>query len=173
MRTLRPRRSLGWALGATIAALGVPVLVTLLWVTAELGAWPTIVAAGVVVILLLAAAWWSYRRTAIRIGPNGLSERGFFGLTHRAEIGEIDEIIRLELYRAHSLDTSPQLFIVGRNGRRLLRMRGDFWEDEDLDTVSPLLGIRESRRPTPVTLAELRSSDPKLLYWFERIGPKA
>ena len=30
------------------------------------------------------------------------------------------------------------------------------------------LGVEETVRPEPVTLAELRKTDPKLLYWFER-----
>lgn len=148
------------------------MLAALLWVTVELGWWPAVVGAAAVVGALIAAAWASYRRTAIWVSPHGLVERGFFGATRRARTAQVGSVIRLDLYRSNSLDTSPQLFVVDHDGRLLLRMRGDYWEDADLDAVAPSLGVAETRRPTPVTLAELRASEPQLLYWFERIGSR-
>ena len=32
------------------------------------------------------------------------------------------------------------------------------------------LGVDEVVRPEPVTMSELRATDPKLLYWFEGHG---
>ena len=34
--------------------------------------------------------------------------------------------------------------------------------------VAGILGAEETVRQEPVTLAELRETDPELLYWFER-----
>jgi hypothetical protein len=47
-------------------------------------------------------------------------------------------------------------------------MRGRFWSPAMMDRVAEILGTEESVRTDPVTLAELRQTDPNLLYWFER-----
>ena len=70
--------------------------------------------------------------------------------------------------RGNSLDTTQELFVVSRTGRGVFRMRGRFWNTATMDRVAGILGAEETVRREPVTLAELRETDPALLYWFER-----
>ena len=57
---------------------------------------------------------------------------------------------------------------MSRTGRGVFRMRGRFWNTATMDRVARILHVEETVRPEPVTLAELRKTDPQLLYWFER-----
>ena len=166
--TLRPRRSLGWSFGLPVVALALPLLAAELWVLDPSGAWPIVAWTAAVIAVVSVAAWIAYRRTQVSISRYGIVERGFFGATTTVAARDIDGVLRLPLYRPNSLETSRELFVVCRDGRGRFRMRGKFWNQHSMDLVAATLGVDETVRAQPATLAELRASDPKLLYWFER-----
>jgi hypothetical protein len=148
--------------------LFLPLLTVLLWVLDPLGAWPFVAVSAVVAALLFVTAWVAYRRTKASLSRYGIVERGFFGFLSVVAARDITGVLRLQLYRSNSLDTTDQLFVVCRDGRCSFRMRGRFWDEPTMARVAPILGVEETRRAEPVTLAELRQTDPQLLYWFER-----
>jgi hypothetical protein len=166
--TLRPRRTLGWSIGLPFVALVLPLLAVELWLLDPRGGWPVVAVTGVVTAALIIAAWVSYQRTQAEVSGYGIVERGFFGGTYTVPARDIVGVLRIQLYRGNSLETSQELFVVDREGRGAFRMRGRFWDTETMDRVAGILGVEETVRPEPVTLAELRRTDPKLLYWFER-----
>jgi hypothetical protein len=166
--TLRPRRALGWRIGLPVVALVLPLLAAELWLLDPEGAWPVVAATGLVVATLIVAAWISYQRTSASLSVYGIVEHGFFGGTSIVAARDIAGVLRLQVYRPNSLETTQELFVVSRSGRGVFRMRGRFWSTHSMDRVAPALGVEETVRPEPVTLAELRETDPKLLYWFER-----
>jgi hypothetical protein len=166
--TLRPRRTLGWSIGLPVVALVLPLLAAELWLLDPAGAWPFVAATGAVTATLILAAWIAYQRTQASISVYGIVERGFFGGTYTMAARDIACVLRVQLYRGNSLDTSQELFVVSRSGRGVFRMRGRFWNTATMDRVAGILGADETVRPEPVTLAELRVTDPNLLYWFER-----
>lgn len=170
---LRPRPTLARTIGLPVLALAVPLFVTLVWVLRPLGpAALTATAAGALVFLGLAAlTWHRYRRTRIQVSRRGLVECGFFGRIQRVPREQVAGVLRHETYRGDTLETVRQLFVVDPEGRCLVRMRGTFWDDAAMDAVAATLEVRETIRTEPVTLAELRHTDPGLLYWFEGRGP--
>ncbi len=166
--TLRPRRALGWSIGLPVVALVLPLLAAELWLLDPEGGWPIVAATGLVVATLIAVAWASYQRTSASLSVYGIVERGFFGGTSIVAARDVAGVLRIQMYRPNSLETTQELFVVSRGGRGVFRMRGRFWSTHTMDQVAPALGVEETVRPDPVTLAELRETDPKLLYWFER-----
>lgn len=166
--TLRPRRTLGWSIGLPIVALVLPVLAAGLWLIDPGGGWPIVAATAVVTGPLIAIAWISYQRTRAELSSYGVVDHGFFGGTYTVAARDIVGVLRLQLYRGNSLDTTDELFVVSREGRGVFRMRGRFWDTATMDRVAEILGIEETVRAEPVTLAELRRTDPKLLHWYER-----
>jgi hypothetical protein len=122
----------------------------------------------IIIVALIAYVVVRYRRTEISVSPYGLVERGFFGRLNPVAARDVVSVLRVQLYRSTSQETSPQLFLVGADGRCLMRMRGSFWDEESMDAVAASLGVEQIVRPTPATMSELRASDPGLLYWFER-----
>ncbi|MDQ2661523.1 MAG: hypothetical protein M3Y46_12045 [Actinomycetota bacterium] len=167
MITLRPRRALGLSVGLPFIALVAPLLATGIWLLDPRGMWP-LVAVGLIAVALTVIAWLAYQHAHASISSYGIVERGFFGGTSTVAARDIAGVLRLQVYRGSSLETSHELFVVSRTGRGIFRMRGRFWSTATMDRVARILGTEETIRPEPVTLAELRKSDPKLLYWFER-----
>lgn len=171
VRTLRPRRTLGWSIGLPIAALALPLLCLALWVLYRPGSTRPFLLVGVLAVLIagaVALAFLQYRRTRASVSAAGIVERGFFGGTKTIAARDISGVLRVQLYRGASSETSSQLFVVDRRGHSVFRMRGGFWDEETMNLVAPVLGVDEVVREEPVTMAELRRSDPRLLYWFER-----
>lgn len=172
VHTLRPRRTLARTIGLPVLALALPLLVTLAWVLRPLG--PAAVAGALLAAIglgaLAFAAWVRYQRTEAAVSPHGIVERGFFGRVHSVARRDVAGVLRVETYRGDTLETAKQLFVVDHEGRCVFRMRGTFWDDASMDLVAEILGVDEVVRTEPVTLSELRASDPKLLYWFEGHG---
>lgn len=171
--TLRPRRTLGWSIGLPLAALVLPLLGVALWIGYGPGTERPFLLIGVIAGVIAAAvlvAFLQYRRTQASISRTGIVERGFFGGTRTIAARDISGVLRVQVYRGASSETSAQLFVIDRRGHAAFRMRGGFWDDETMNLVAPMLGVDEVVRDEPVTMSELRASDPKLLYWFER-GP--
>ncbi len=166
--TLRPRRTLGWSIGLPFVALAVPFLAVEVWVLGTRDAWAIAVWSVIVVVVLSLAAWIAYRRTRVSISRYGIVEHGFFGGVSTVPTRDVAGVLRTQLYRTNSLDTTSELFVVHRSGRGAFRMRGRFWDESAMDLVAKMLDVEETVRTEPVTLAELRASNPELLYWFER-----
>lgn len=157
----------GWSIGLPLVALALPVLAAEHWLLDPPGGWAVVAATAVVTAALIVAASISYRRTRAELSGYGIVEHGFFGGTSTVPARDIVGVLRIQLYRGNSLETSQELFVVDREGRGAFRMRGRFWETETMDRVAGILGVEETVRLEPVTLAELRRTDPKLLSWFE------
>ena len=166
--TLRPRRALGLSVGLPFVALVVPLLATGIWLLDPRGMWPLVAAMGMIAVALTVVAWLAYQHAHASISSYGIVERGFFGGTSTVAARDIAGVLRVQVYRGNSLETTQELFVVSRTGRGIFRMRGRFWSTATMDRVARILGTEETMRPEPVTLAELRKTDPKLLYWFER-----
>jgi hypothetical protein len=169
---VRPRRTLARTIGLPLLALALPLLITLAWVMRPLG--PAAVAASLLIATavgsLALVAWVRYQRTEATVSPHGIVERGFLGRMHSVARRDIAGVLRVDTYRGDTLETARQLFVIDHDGRCVFRMRGTFWDDASMDLVADILGVDEVVRPEPVTLAELRSTDPGLLYWFEGRG---
>jgi hypothetical protein len=168
--TVKPRRSLFARYALQTALVALPLIGIAVWSEQQFSpgtrsalAWSVLIVAVLAVFVVV-----RYRRTEISVSPYGLVERGFFGGLNSVAARDVVSVVRLHLYRGASDETTPQLFLVGRDGHCLLRMRGAFWDDESMDAIAASLGVEELVRATPVTIGELRASDPKLLYWFEQ-----
>jgi hypothetical protein len=166
--TLRPYRRL--FSGGLVAAvlLTTPVFAVLYWLAIPAGIWAVVLALHLVAVGLTVWGTLQYFRTTIRLTSGGVTERGFLGRERHVPGMSVNSILLFEVYRGSSLETTPQQFVVDREGELLLRMRGQFWSAVSMRAVAEHLGAPVQRHSDPTTLGELRKSMPGLLYWFER-----
>ncbi|MFF1574647.1 hypothetical protein ACFVWR_18050 [Leifsonia sp. NPDC058292] len=165
---LRPHSHLFTRGLVAILALTTPVFAVLYWLTIPDGAWPLVLGLHLAVVIATVLAVLAFFSTTIQFIPDGVRERGFFGRTIDVRHGMVGAALLIDLYESSTLDTQPQFFITGKDGRVLIRMRGQFWALEDMERVAEELDVPITRRPESVTLTELRRTSPELLYWFER-----
>ena len=98
----------------------------------------------------------------------GITETGFFGRTVRVEAADIGSIFVADVFEASGTRTVPQLFVRDAAGRQVLRMRGQFWSKQSMDTVLETLDVPQEARTHSLSTQEIREEYPGLLYWFER-----
>ncbi|WP_394550889.1 hypothetical protein ACDF64_09975 [Agromyces sp. MMS24-JH15] len=168
MITLRPRRSLVTSIGLQVAMFVLPLVLAIAMLGSDA---PSRIALIAGTFLLLVACGWALlrlRATMVTVGPDGFVEVGFLGRIRVVAAQDIERIVRLRTYRGPSLETQDQLFVVGHDGRCLMRLRGSFWDAVCMDSVACAVDVPEEVREEPVTFAELRRSEPELLYWWER-----
>ncbi|CAN5351578.1 hypothetical protein BH11ACT2_BH11ACT2_03200 [soil metagenome] len=168
LRRLRPRRSLFWQASAAALAFLAPVSGALYYLTIPDGPWLLVLALQVLLIATFFASYLSYISLGFWVGPSGIAERGFFGLSKYVPREQIGSIVLVNTYRPGGTETRAQLFICDNAGMQLLRMRGQFWSMAPMLAVSDALDIPLTELTDDVTRAELLEEHPGLLYWFER-----
>lgn len=168
MHVLRAEASVYRNIGLGVLALFAPVFAVLYWIMIPAGTWFWVASAQLVTTLACLAALLGAYRAYVRVDATGLSVRGILGHIHTVSASEVDSVILVDLYRSAALDTQPQLFVVGQSGELLMRMRGQFWTKEAMDTVADEFGAPVVRVAEPLTLHDLNRWKPGLLYWFER-----
>jgi uncharacterized membrane protein len=170
---LRPLKSLFWqTLGGTLAFL-LPLSAVLYFLTVPDGPWPLVLVLQSAIVATFLASYVSYRNLGFWVSTRGIAERGFFGGTKHYRVDEIDTIVLVHTFNGINTDALPQLFLCDTDGKQLLRMRGQFWSLESMETVGDTLDIPLTSITDEVSKAELLASYPGLLYWFERHALKA
>jgi hypothetical protein len=165
---LRPHTYLSRrALGATLAFF-TPVIIVLYYVTVPDGPWLIVVVAQAVVTVVFTWAYISYLLVAVWVTHDSIIERGFAGRTTRFIAAQLGSIVIVDTYRAGSVDTIPQLFISDPAGKQVLRLRGQYWSRETMQTIAATLDVPHIVIENPLTIAEVRARFPGLLYWYEQ-----
>jgi hypothetical protein len=168
-RALRPHSSLLRTGVLAALALVVPTFALAYWITVPAGTgWVTAVAL-TLTIACLAFLGVQLRHISVVVSPEGVVERSFLGHVNGISNEEIGAVHLLEVYHENALDTVPNLFICDREGAVRVRLRGQYWSRESMETVADVLDQPLHYGDDAVTLAELRSSRPEWLYWFERV----
>jgi predicted membrane protein len=151
-----------------VVAFMTPVFIVLYATTIPSGPWRAVLVTQVLATVVVGFGAAAYFRTAIWVDRTGITEIGFFGRTKRVAASEIGSVFVAEVFEASGTRTLPQLFVRDKQGRQLIRMRGQFWSRESMDRVLATLDVPQLARDNLVSTRELRDEYPGLLYWFER-----
>jgi hypothetical protein len=165
---LRPHAYLLRRAFTAAIAFFTPVLGILYYLTIPDGAWLAVLVAQIVLTVAVTYCYVSYLLVAVWVTADTVTERGFFGRTQRFHRSELGSIVLANAYRSDGAETVPQLFITDPDGRQLIRLRGQFWSRDTMQTIMSTLDMPVTEIDDPVTNSELHASYPGLLYWFER-----
>lgn len=152
-----------------LLALSVPILIVLYWLTIPNGAWVWVLLAQGVVLAAMVFATVRFLRVRIGVTPTHLLERRFFFGTTRIPLESIARVVMLEMHRTMASQSRLQMFVLDKAGLPLLRMRGEYWSRNSINQIASHLTMAPIEHiDHPVTLDELQSTRPEMLYWFER-----
>jgi hypothetical protein len=154
---------------AALLALSVPVLLVLYWLTIPTGAWVWVAFGQTLVFAAVVLGVFRYLRVRISVTPTHLLERRFFFGTNRVPLESIRRVVMLEMHRTMASQSRLQMFVLGHDGRPLVRMRGEYWSRKCINRIASHLTMAPIEHiDHPVTLDELQTTRPEMLYWFER-----
>lgn len=167
---LRPVRGVVRTAILSSVALITPIFAALYLLTVPQGTWGTVLAVHVLLTLGCTVVTRGLCRSRIWFEPRALVLRGPLGGRHSVARDRIQQLLLVQLYRGHTLDTEPQLFVVTDDGRTGLRLRGWLWSRDSMRRLAQELDMAITLVPEPMTLKELRGLHPRLLPILERRG---
>jgi hypothetical protein len=167
-RVLQSRRSVVRSAILTSVALITPLFAVLYFLTIPEDTWPRVLAAHALLTLACAVVIVELCHSRVWVSSSNLVVRGPLGRKRSIAREQIRQLLVVQTYRGHTLDTEPQLFVVTEARRTALRLRGWLWSQETMRDLAQELDMPLTKDPEPMTLAELRRRHPQLLPLLER-----
>ncbi|MEO7122630.1 MAG: hypothetical protein ABI400_05845 [Lacisediminihabitans sp.] len=162
-----PRSSLVRTGVLSYVLLSLPLFGALYFLGAPKGTWPIALVVHLVTIGGAIASYGIYRRTFIGITPSEAHERGALGGVKITPLQRISSAVLVTTYRSSSTETTEQLILCDADGRRLVRMRGEFWTTSAMRAVAAATRAPLEESLNPVTTQVFFEEYPGSAYWFE------
>jgi len=132
------------------------------------GTWPLAVAGETISLVVIVVGLRLASTTYIAITADQIVERGFWGILNRHPLDTVHSVVLAHVFDGGTADDGLQLVVRDAADRRLLRMRGEFWESADVLAVVEAIGHPVVEPPDPMTLTDFFERYPGAAYWFER-----
>ncbi|WP_213816873.1 hypothetical protein [Glaciihabitans sp. dw_435] len=164
---IHPKNSLLRTAIAIFFLTTLPVFAVLYWYTAPLGIWGWLL--GFHLLLAVLCVLVSLRQTRVFSGvrDGALSGNGIFSPTVTVPLADVRRVVLVSTYHSYPSETSRQLVVMGKNGRALFRMRGQFWHTTDFDRFAHELGVEVVEESTIMHDVEFFRDYPGSAYWFD------
>ena len=165
--TVRPRRSL-ITTAFVSAVLGmIPLFGVLYWFSIEHDSWLVVFVVHLVVTVLCLLLVVRQLTVYSAVTETELVGRGIFSPLIRVRLDKIAAVHLVETYVGQAPESVTQLLVTDDEGKRLFRMRGNFWPEGDLKAVAAALPVKAQVVSEPIGITEFFRTYPGSAYWFE------
>jgi len=165
--TVRPRRSLVTTALLSIVLIMIPIFGALYWFGIEHNAWMPVFVVHLVVVALCLGMLFRQLSIYTAVDSTHLSGRGIFSPMVRVPLDAIASVHLVSTYLGQGAEPARQILVLDAAGRRLFRMRGNYWRAADLDAVAAALPVAPTVVREPMSLPEFFRAYPGSAYWFE------
>ena len=162
-----PRRSLLVTAFASILVVLLPVSALLYWFAIPRGqgyyvaiAQAFVVGAALVILLRQLTLDTVVTRSELR-------GQGIFSPMVRVPRERIANVVIVPTWVGQSPEAVKQLLVRDAEGRRLFRLRGNYWQPGDLQKVADALQVPVTNVAEPMSPKEFYTAYPGSEYWFE------
>ena len=164
---VHPRRSLlTTAVLSAVLAL-VPVFGVLYWFGIENGGWQAVAIVNGVVLLIGLSMILRQLSVRCEVTETELRGNGIFTPMVTVPLEKVHSVLIVPTYIGQAPEPVTQLLVRDARGRRVFRMRGNFWHPADLRAVADALPVRTSISDEPIAISEFFRAYPGSAYWFE------
>lgn len=168
---VRPESSLLGDAFAAIVLGTTPIFAVVYWFTSSHGGMVLALAAHAGVIALGLLLLWRQLHVFCAVVDDELIGNGIFTPLVRVKLASIRKVQLMPTYLGAAPDPVLQLLVTGDEGRRLFRMRGNFWHDGDLRELAAALPVPVEETREAITMREFFTGYPGSAYWFENRRP--
>ena len=165
--TVRPRRSLITTGFISVVLAMIPLFGVLYWFSIEHGSWMVVLVVHVIVTVLFVLAVVRQLTVFSAVTESQLIGRGIFSPMVRVPLGKIASVHLVETYVGQAPESVTQLLVTDGEGKRLFRMRGNFYGDGDLKAIAAALPVPAQVAAEPIEITEFFRTFPGSAYWFE------
>lgn len=163
----RPKYSLLSNAFAAIVLATAPVFGVAYWFAAARAGIEFVALANVGVVIAGLLLLWRQLSIYAAVSDTELVGNGIFTPLVRVPLGEISHVRLVRTYVGAAPEPIVQLLVTGSGGRRLFRMRGNFWHAGDLKTIAAALPIPVETVADPMSMRDFFRAYPGAAYWFE------
>jgi hypothetical protein len=165
--TVRPRRSLLTTAFVSIVLAMIPVFGVLYWFSIEHRSWLVVLIVHALVMIAAVVVLARQLTVYSAVTRTELVGRGIFSPLIRVPLTAIASVDLVDTYVGQAPESTTQLLVRDAEGRRLFRMRGNFYQDGDLQRIASALPVRARVTTEPVAIGEFFRTYPGSAYWFE------
>jgi len=165
--TVRPRRSLITTGFVSVVLAMIPLFGVLYWFSIERGSWHVVFIVHLIVSGLCIVTVARQLTVYSAVTATELVGRGIFSPLIRVPLSTIASVDLVETYVGQAPESVTQLLVRDGEGKRLFRMRGNFYQDGDLQAIAAALPVKANVSPEPIGLTEFFRTYPGSAYWFE------
>lgn len=165
--TVRPRRSL-ITTGFVSVVLGmIPLFGVLYWFSIEHDSWLVVFVVHLAVSTLFVLAIFRQLTVYSAVTTTELVGRGIFSPLIRVPLDKIAAVHLVETYVGQAPESVTQLLVTDEEGKRLFRMRGNYYRAGDLKAIAAALPVKAQVVSEPLGIIEFFRTYPGSAYWFE------
>lgn len=164
---VRPRRSLVSTAFISIVAGMLPIFGVLYWFGIQHGSWRIVLAVHLAIIVACVGILIRQLSVFSAVSETELSGRGIFSPVERIPLDQIDSVVMVPTYVGQSPEPVTQLLVRDPDGKRLFRMRGNFWQSGDLTAIANALPVTPQVVKDTMSVREFFQNYPGSAYWFE------
>jgi hypothetical protein len=164
---VRPRTGLLWTAVLTLLLVTAPLYGVLYWFAIPRGQVLPTLSGHVAVALVGVAIGLRQLSVFVEVRDGVLEGNGIFSPLVRVELSRIASVDLVATYVGLRPNPVQQLLVRDAAGRRLFRMRGNFWPDDVLTRVAAALPVPATVTAEPIDVKEFFRRYPGSAYWFE------
>jgi hypothetical protein len=165
--TVRPRRSLITTGVVSVALAMIPLFGVLYWFSIEHDSWPVVFVVHLIVTTLFVLAALRQMTVFSAVTETELIGRGIFSPMVRVPLSKIAAVHLIETYVGQAPESVTQLLVTDEEGKRLFRMRGNYYGEGDLKSIAAALPVPAQTTAEPIGITEFFRAYPGSAYWFE------
>ena len=164
---VKPRRSLMTTAFVSIVLAMIPVFGVLYWFAVQHGNWGLVFAVHLAITIACLATLARQLTVFTAVTDTELVGRGIFSPLVRVPLSAIASVVIVPTYVGQSPDAVPQLLVRDASGARLFRLRGSFWNPDDLRAVADALPVPPTIVLEPMPIREFYRAYSGSAYWFQ------
>lgn len=168
---VRPKTSLLSNAFASILLGTSPIFAVVYWFASSRGGVGLALLAHAIVVTIGLLLLWRQLSVFCAVTDDELIGNGIFTPLVRVKLSDIRRVLLVPIYVGAAPDPITQLLVTGDDSRRVFRMRGNFWRDDDLRALAAALPVPVEEAPEALASRDFFRSYPDAAYWFEQRKP--
>lgn len=164
---VRPRTSLIRSAAVSMLVAMVPASVALYAVAIPAGRWMQVLVAQALVVAACVVVGARQLQLVTEVDDRELRGNGIATPMVRVRLDDIERVHLVRTLIHGGSEETMQLLVTDAEGRRLFRLRGNYWPADALERVAEALPVPPSHHRDPVPIAEFWRAHPGSAYWFE------
>jgi len=165
---IRPKRSLLATAVVSVMLATAPLFAVLYWMSGPVGdVWVPVLVTHLALFFTGVGVFLRQLMVFTAVTDEDLIGNGIFSRTLRVPLASIAEVVVVETHVGMQAEKVTQYLVRDADERCVFRLRGNFWNRDDVEMLLECLPAEPTRVMRTMKLREFLHTFPGSAYWFE------